>query len=170
MLALRLRLLVIAGALLMSLPGFAQTTYRWVNSAGQTVFSDQAPPLDARQVVKINTTVSSDDQQLSYATRQAAEKFPVILYTATKCGDACVQGRDLLNERGIPFSERVLSSEDEMAELGKLLGSTAGVPSLLVGRQSFKGFEAGAWNNLLDLAAYPKSASYGGKRPTSSAK
>jgi len=37
------------------------------------------------------------------------------------------------------------------------------VPALKVGKQSFRGFEAGAYNNLLDLAGYPKTAAYGGK-------
>ncbi len=158
------RFFVFGCALFIASPGFAQTTYRWVNAAGQTVFSDQAPPPDAKQVVKISSAVSGDDQQLSYAMRQAVEKYPVILYTSTNCGDPCVQGRALLNERAIPFSERVLASEEEMNQLSKILGSTATLPSVIVGRQSFKGFEAGAWNNLLDLAAYPKSAAAGAKR------
>jgi hypothetical protein len=37
------------------------------------------------------------------------------------------------------------------------------VPALKVGKQSFRGFEAAAWNNLLDLAGYPKTAPYGSK-------
>jgi hypothetical protein len=160
-----LRLLVLGFGLLMSALAFAQTTYRWVDAAGQTVFSDQAPPLGAKQVVKINNAISGDEQQLSYAMRQAVEKFPVVLYTTSKCADVCAQARAFLNDRGVPFSERSLASEEEMAELEKILGSAAAIPSITVGRQSFKGFEAGAWNNLLELATYPKSASYGSKRP-----
>jgi glutaredoxin len=100
---------------------------------------------------------------MPYATRQAAEKFPVTLYTAANCVDACKQARDLLNGRGVPFSEKMLNSEQEIAELSKRLGGEAATPSIFVGQQSFKGFESGAWNNLLDLAGYPKSAPYGAK-------
>ena len=57
----------------------------------------------------------------------------------------------------------MLKSEEEIAELTKRLGSEAATPSIFVGQQSFKGFESGAWNNLLDLAGYPKSAPYGAK-------
>ena len=101
---------------------------------------------------------------MPYATRQAAEKFPVTLYTAANCMEACKQARELLNGRGIPFSEKMLKSEEEIAELTKKLGSEAATPSIFVGQQSFKGFEAGTWNNLLDLAGYPKSAPYGAKK------
>ena len=37
------------------------------------------------------------------------------------------------------------------------------VPVVAVGRQTYKGFSAEAWNNLLDLADYPKSAGFGAK-------
>ena len=57
----------------------------------------------------------------------------------------------------------MLKSEAEIAELTGRLGSEAATPTLFVGQQSFKGLEAGAWNNLLDLAGYPKSAPYGTK-------
>ena len=37
------------------------------------------------------------------------------------------------------------------------------VPALKVGNQRVRGFEAGAYDNLLDLAGYPKTAPYGSK-------
>ena len=37
-----------------------------------------------------------------------------------------------------------------------LVGDTF-VPSLKVGNQRFRGFETGAYDNLLDLAGYPKT-------------
>ena len=41
--------------------------------------------------------------------------------------------------------------------------ATPSFPTLKVGKQSFRGFEPAAYNNLLDLAGYPKSAAYGSK-------
>lgn len=159
-----LRPTFLAFALLATSLATAQTTYRWVDKAtGQTVYSDQAPPPGAKQVVKLNASERGDEQQLPYATRQAAEKFPVTLYTSANCTEVCKQSRDLLNGRGIPFSEKMLKSEEEIAELARKLGSEASIPSLFVGQQNFKGFESGAWNNLLDLAGYPKSAPFGAK-------
>ncbi len=167
-----LRFSFLAFALLATSLAGAQTTYRWVDkTTGQTVYSDQEPPPGAKQVVKrTGNTTSGDEQQLPYATRQAAEKFPVTLYTAANCLEVCKQSRDLLNGRGIPFSEKMIKSEEEIAELSKKLGSEASIPSLLVGQQSFKGFESGAWNNLLDLAGYPKSAPFGAKQSGAFAK
>lgn len=157
--------ILFSAALLTASSAFAQSaTYRWVDKAtGQTVFSDQPPPPGAQQVVKTTGEDRGNEQQLPYATRVASEKFPVTLYTAANCTDQCKTARDLLNGRGVPFSEKMLKTPEETAELAKLLGGEASVPSILVGRQSFKGYEAGAWNNLLDLAGYPKTAPYGAK-------
>lgn len=141
----------------------AQTTYRWVDKSGQTIYSDQPPPAGARQVVKSGAPERGDEPQLPYATRRAAEKFPVTLYTAANCVEPCERARALLNARGVPFTEKLLKSEDELAELARESGGEANVPTLYVGRQYVTGFESVAWNNLLDLAAYPKTAPYGAK-------
>ena len=154
---------VVSASLTASL-ALAQTTYRWVDKAtGQTVYSDQPPPAGATQVVTVNGAAPTDEKQMPFATRQAAEKFPVTLYTAASCVEECKQARDLLNGRSTPFTEKMLKNDAEIAELTKKMGSDAAVPSLFVGQQSYKGFEAGSWNNLLDLAGYPKTAAYGAK-------
>lgn len=150
-------------ALLSSTFASAQTTYRWIDSStGRTVISDMPPPPGARQVVK-QAGEDSSTQQGSYATRQAAEKYPVTLYTSANCTDGCKQARELLNGRGIPFSEKMLNTQEDIDQLNKKLGGEASVPSVIIGRQNIQGFESGAWNNLLDLAGYPKSAPFGTK-------
>ena len=157
-----LRLAPFVAALLAATLADAQTTYRWIDKAsGKTVFSDQPPPPGASRVVKQAGAQPGDEPQLPYATRQAAAKFPVTLYTTASCAEACQQARDLLKARGVPFTEKQLKSEAEFAELTRLLGSEAGFPSLSVGRQSLRGLADDAWNELLDLAGYPKSARYG---------
>lgn len=159
-----LRLVILSAALLTASLADAQTTYRWIDKdTGQTIYSDHPPPPGAKNVVTITADERIDEQQLPYATRQAAEKFPVTLYTTATCVEECKQARDMLNRRGIPFSEKMLKNKEESAELSKILGSEAAVPSLIVGQQSFKGLDSGAWNNLLDLAGYPKSAPYGAR-------
>jgi glutaredoxin len=158
------RLVLLTLALLTAASAGAQTTYRWIDKAtGKTVFSDQAPPPGAAQVVTKTGSEGGGEPQIPYATRQAAEKFPVTLYTAASCVDACKQARDLLNGRGVPFAEKMVKTQEENDELAKKLGGEASVPSLLVGQQSFKGYESNSWNNLLDLAGYPKTAPYGAK-------
>ncbi len=143
----------------------AQTTYRWIDKAtGQTVFSDQPPPAGARILETREGPAASDERQMPYATRQAAEKYPVILYTSANCAEICTNARALLNGRGVPFAENLLKTEEEIAAVSKQMGSDSFIPGLKVGSQTFSGYESGAWNNLLDLAGYPKTAPYGAKR------
>ncbi|MBS1140618.1 MAG: hypothetical protein H6R13_2071 [Proteobacteria bacterium] len=136
-------------------------TYRWVDSGGRTVVSDTPPPGKTKGVVKNGEKAEAGDNQ-SFATRKAAEAFPVILYTTAECVNECKQARDLLNGRGVPFTEKMLQTQAEIDELKQLIGD-AFVPALKVGNQRFRGFEAGAYDNLLDLAGYPKTAAYGAK-------
>lgn len=134
-------------------------TYRWVDPAGRTVFSDTPPPSTAKSLTKTVDAVEAGDN-LPFALRKAKESFPVTLYTSADCGSNCQQARDLLNGRGVPFTEKILKSAEEANELKQLVGEVF-IPSMKIGNQSFRGFEAGAYNNLLDLAGYPKTAAYG---------
>jgi hypothetical protein len=143
----------------------AQTTYRWVDQAsGQTVYSDQPPPP--------GTPWRRQGRQRSPRSRTAGS----VCHAAggrEVSGHAVHRGqlhrrlhqaRDLLNQRGVPFTEKMLNTEEDQAEFAKQMGSKdAMVPSLTVGQQKFRGLESGAWNNLLDLAGYPKSAPFGAK-------
>ena len=161
----KIHIAFLSAFLLVSSLATAQTTYRWVDKAtGQTVYSDQPPPPGASKVIIVGAGQKDDQAQVPYATRQAAQKYPVTLFTAATCIDECKQARDFLNSRGIPFSEKMLSTQEERDELTRRLGSEAVVPSFAVGQESVRGFEPGAWTNLLDLAGYPKSAPYGARK------
>jgi len=145
--------------------GQAQTLYRWVDRAsGQTVFSDRPPPPGSTATaVKSEAAAAADDTPLPYAVRLAAERFPVTLYTLSRCLEPCRLARDLLNGRGVPFTESLADTAEEQDALAARLGGEIAIPSLFVGTQGFRGFEATAWHNLLDLAGYPASAPYGAK-------
>lgn len=149
--------------LLLATSAGAQSTYHWIDGTGKSVYSDQPPPPGVKIIATKEGKAASDDKPLPYATRQAAEKYPVTLYTTPSCTEACADARGLLNGRGIPFSEKMLKSQEEAASLAKEQGGEARFPTIKVGPQSFVGFEAGAWTNLLDLAGYPKAAPYGSK-------
>ena len=136
-------------------------TYRWVDPAGRTVISDTPPPGRAHSVAKAGASNGNTDG-LPFAVKQAVESFPVTLYTSADCVNECKQARDLLNVRGVPFTEKMLQTPEDFDELKALVGD-AFIPSLKVGKQSFRGFESGAYTNLLDLAGYPKTAPYGSK-------
>lgn len=155
------QLCLFALALLSSL-AFAET-YRWTDPAtGKTMITDTPPPGKIKNVSKSKTGASEESGPESFATRRAVENFPVTLYTSPNCVAECKNARDLLNKRGVPFSEKMLQKQEEIDELKALVGD-AFVPSLKVGRQSVKGFQAESYNNLLDLAGYPTSAPLGSK-------
>lgn len=136
-------------------------TYRWIDSTGKTIISDTPPPGAARKITKTGEA-PQEDIGPSFAMNKAVEAHPVTLYTSVGCIAECKQARDILNGRGIPFTEKMLQNKADIDELKALVGD-AFVPALKVGKQHVRGVEAGAYNNLLDLAGYPKSAPYGSK-------
>ncbi|MBS1190373.1 MAG: hypothetical protein H6R10_2165 [Rhodocyclaceae bacterium] len=153
-----MRHLAILALALASAAAWAQT-YRWVDPAtGRVVISDTPPPATAKGVIRKEAESTGGTQ--SYAVKRAAENFPVTLYTTPDCTTQCKQARDLLNGRGVPFQERMVQKPEEAEELKKLVGDLF-VPALKVGQQSVKGFQADAYNNLLDLAGYPAKAPAG---------
>ena len=135
-------------------------TYKW-SEGGKTVISDSPPPGRAKAVSKMGSSAESNDN-LPFAVKKAMEAFPVTLFTAPDCASDCKQARDLLNGRGVPFTEKVIQKPEDAEELKQLVGDLF-VPSLKVGNQKFRGVEESAYNNLLDLAGYPKTAPYGSK-------
>ncbi len=148
-----------------AMPAVAQTMYQWKDpKSGTMIYSDQAPPPGIKAQGVHEGKEPGENRQQSYATRIAAEKYPVVLYTTADCLDQCVKARETLNSRGVPFAEKIVQGDGpELAELKTLTGGEAIVPLILIGSQRFKGFEPGAWNNLLDLAGYPKSAPPGSR-------
>lgn len=136
----------------------AQTAYRWVDQDGKVHYGDRPPvPKDGREVQEKKLTAPAASKEPSYAMRQAMGNFPVILYVSVDCGAACKESRDYLGKRGIPFTEKLVATKDEIAALQKLLGGEAVAPVLQVGQKTSKGFLESGWAGLLDAAGYPKA-------------
>ncbi|MBA2689602.1 MAG: glutaredoxin family protein [Burkholderiales bacterium] len=136
----------------------AAEVYRWIDKEGKVVYSDTPPPADAKnpQLRKLGKN-AIDVDKLPFATRDAVKKNPVTLY-ANNCGPVCDSARSLLAKRGIPFiAKNPESSPVDADALKKLIGAVE-VPVLVVGTNSFKGFEAAGWEAALDAAGYPKTA------------
>ena len=147
------RLLVLCLALCCA--GVQAQTYRWTDANGRTVISDTPPPGQVRNVAKAGGKAVPDDG-LPFATRLAAEKHPVLLYTAAECVDECKQARELLKARNIPYTEKMVKTPEDVAELKQLIGDVF-VPTIKVGKEFHRGFNRTAYDNLLDIAAYPKA-------------
>ncbi|MDM0020412.1 glutaredoxin family protein [Variovorax saccharolyticus] len=145
-----LALLLVANAAL------AQAVYRNVDKNGKVTFSDQPPSANAPAApVRAGNTVSARTG-LPYELQQVVQRYPVTLYTSDDCGP-CVAGRALLVTRGVPFDERTVKSNEDIASLQRLSGQN-GLPLLTIGTQQLKGFGDAEWSQYLDAAGYPKSA------------
>lgn len=135
----------------------AQTTYRWVDQGGKVHYGDQPPPPKvAREVKERRYSVPEASASMDYAMRKAVENFPVTLHVSADCGSVCKEGADYLGMRRIPFTEKSVASNEDLAKLREQLGGgDVVVPVLQVGGKSSKGFLATAWAGLLDAAGYP---------------
>jgi glutaredoxin len=139
-----------------ALPAAAQTLYRYVDANGRVVYSDQPPPPSAKEVQpkRLPENIIETDP-VPFAAREAAEKYPVTLYTFD-C-EICKQAEALLAKRGVPFTTVIVSEEEGAAKLMALTGKQS-APVLQVGeKQVLTGFNATRWQAMLDDAGYPKT-------------
>jgi glutaredoxin len=131
--------------------------YRYTDADGRVVYSDRAPTSGAKDLStkRVNgNTIETGGVPL--AVQQAAERFPVTLYTFN-CGATCDNAQALLNRRGVPFSTVNVEDGDNAQKLQALTGEMS-APVLQVGDKMIqKGFNEVKWNSMLDQAGYPKS-------------
>jgi len=145
-----------------STPLAAAQLYQWKDAQGGMVYSDQPPPPSVHNAQQKSFKGNFIEIGESYAVKTAREKHPITLY-ASACGAPCDQARQLLTERGVPFSNKdPQASPESQAALQKLTGRLS-VPVLVVGSDKIDGFETGQWQAMLDRAGYPKSALPGRK-------
>lgn len=137
----------------------AQQVFRIVGPDGKVTFSDQPPPASANARV---TAASGDGNRatanpsLPFELRRVAGQYPVTLYTGNDCAP-CGSARALLTARGIPFTERTVTTNEDSQALKRLSGETA-LPFVTIGSQQLKGFSDSEWTQFLDAAGYPKAS------------
>jgi glutaredoxin len=145
----------VATILLSALP--AHALFKVVGPDGKITYSDRPPPGDTRAVqVNRDGSIATNDVSLPFALRQVMAKFPVTLYTASKC-EACEMGRALLQRRGIPFAERTATTNEDKEVWEKITGGQE-APVIKIGSQVLRGFTASAWEETLDVAGYSRQS------------
>ena len=132
-------------------------TYRWVDAQGRVHYTQTPPPPGAKDVQRKNLGQSgaAASAELPYATRVAAQNFPVKLYTQDKC-QPCNDARASLVKRAVPFSEVNVVTQKDLDEVQSISGK-AELPLLIVGSVHQSGFQEQQLNSLLDTAGYPAS-------------
>jgi len=137
----------------------AQSIYRIVGPDGQVSFSDNPPASPASKVTPMDDAQPAPTPSypaLPYALRQVVGKYPVTLYSTSHCVP-CDSGRKLLAARGVPFSEKTITTAQDAEALRKLSGSNS-LPFLTIGAQHVSGFSASEWAQHLSVAGYPVSS------------
>jgi len=149
----------------------AQTVYRIVGPDGKVTFSDRAPDNASKATATTTnpaTGAVGSTSGLPLELSRIAQRFPVTLYTGSDCAP-CLSARSLLVNRGVPFTERTVSTNEDLEALRKLSGDTS-LPYGTIGGQRMVGFQDTEWTQYLDVAGYPKtsqlSASYRRPAPT----
>jgi hypothetical protein len=157
--------LVLVALVSVAAPVAAQ--YKWRSAEGTIVYSDVPPPTGARLMndrsVEESASAASSapdatpDIPLPYELKVARDRFPVVLYTAPECVP-CASARQHLAARGVPFSERTIStSTDFDAFKGRGFADNS-FPAMTIGRDKLVGFESGAYDRLLNAAGYPRTS------------
>ena len=152
---------VTVGLLAAATPALAQ--YKVVGPDGKVTYTDRPTAADAgAQVLPLrrdglpSTSATNAGPPLPTELRALVARFPVTLFTSSDCSP-CDTGRKLLQQRGIPYSEKLVGSEDDIAALQRLSGGRT-VPALTVGGQAMRGYLESDWLATLDLAGYPRES------------
>lgn len=150
------RLALVLASLCLALPAAAQI-YRSVDAQGRVTFSDQPPAADQAAPGSADAAApQAASGSLPYALRQTMQRYPVELYTSSGCAP-CDSGRQQLQARGIPFTEKTVETASDIDALHQL-GSNGQLPVLRIGQQSLTGHSETQWAQYLDAAGYPKSS------------
>jgi glutaredoxin len=149
----------LAGIILAGAAAQDPQIYRYVDPSGRIIYSDHAPPADAKSVEakKLSPNLIETDQ-VSLAAQRAQERYPLTLYTFP-CGDVCDRAEALLSRRGVPYTTVNVQEQSGAEKLQKLTGELQ-APVLQAGdKLMVKGFSEAQWQMLLDNAGYPAAPS-----------
>lgn len=138
----------------------AQGQYKVVNPDGGVTYTDRPPTASNARITSLGRAGSRGaavaEIGLPSDLRSVVQRYPVTLYTGTDCAP-CDAGRRLLQQRGVPYNERRITSEEDALALQRLVGGRT-VPSLTIGPQPLRGFSETDWSAYLDVAGYPRES------------
>lgn len=151
--------LAMLAACLLSPAAQAQAVYRILGPDGKVTFSDKPPSSDSQArgtSANAAPAAAGASAGLPYELRQVADKYPVTLYTGDKCGP-CIAAVSLLTSRGVPFTEKTVTTAEDTEALQRLSGDNS-LPFITIGGQQLKGFSDAEWTQFLNAAGYPTSS------------
>ena len=149
-------LLGTAALLLAALP--AHALYKVVGPDGKVTYTDRPPVGTKNKVTSLTNSGLTvvDTATLPLEVRQAAQRYPVTLFTMAEC-EPCDGARGLLRQRGIPHAEKQVATPEDAEALQRISGARD-APTLTIGAHALRGFSADLWNSYLDSAGYPRES------------
>ncbi len=161
----RALLLAIAGIALCATAAHAQ--YKWVDAEGRIGYSDMPPstaakilrgPAEINRPVSLSSRTPESSAELPFDLRRTVERSPVILYTTSDCAP-CDLARDHLVRRGVPYTEKIVSSAQDLLAFQRLgFASDTGLPVFTAGAAKQIGYHGTRWDETLSRVGYPKSS------------
>jgi glutaredoxin len=169
-LSMALLMALLSGLLLAWPISDAWAQYKVVQPDGSVTYTDRPVPTGSARVTQLGrpgatapaaaaaaaANAATGDTGLPPDLRALVQRQPVTLYTATDCAP-CDAARRYLQQRGVPYSERRISNDDDLLALDSLAGTKA-VPALTIGAQPLRGFAQADWASYLDAAGYPEQS------------
>lgn len=161
---------LLAGGALFTIASQAQQVFRIVGPDGKVTFSDKPPVVSTGRVSAADAGAvgTAGATGLPFELRQVAGKYPVTLYTGDNCAP-CGAARAMLTSRGVPFSEKIVKTPEDIQALQRLSNDSI-LPFGTIGSQQLKGFSDSEWTQFLTAAGYPATsvlpASYRAPAPT----
>ena len=146
-------------ALLAAGAAFAQ--YKVVGPDGKVTYTDRAPTSNEGKATALSSRGGSatavPDGNLPAELRQVAARYPVTLYTVASACELCSAARQLLRQRGIPYTEKQVQAPEDSDALERISGGRD-VPTLSIGSQTLRGLASEVWTSYLDAAGYPRDS------------
>lgn len=147
------------GLAALALAGTAAAQYKIVHADGSVTYADRPPAVaGGARVTQLGRSgaAATSEPTLPPPLRQAAQRYPVTLYSAPDCAP-CEAARRLLQRRGIPYRERRVAGADDAQALEGIVGART-VPALTIGAQALRGYAEAEWDAYLDAAGYPRTS------------
>lgn len=133
--------------------------FKVIGADGKVTYTDREPSATEGRVTALGARapVQAAEPELPFELRQAATKYPVILYTTSGACEPCASARQLLKSRGVPYSEKQVVTAEDSEALERLSGARE-APTLTIGSQTLRGLAGDVWGSYLDAAGYPRTS------------
>ena len=137
----------------------AQAQYKVVGPDGKITYTDRAPTANEGKITALGArgAAAPPEVALPAELRPIVARYPVTLFVTSSACEPCNSARQLLRQRGIPFSEKLVATPEDGDALERLSGGRD-APTMILGTQTLRGLASELWNSYLDAAGYPRES------------